>query len=88
MSPRQRARRRARRRIIRIERLDVYVDGNVAASFAIPTFRGRRYNMRTRLRLPPIPPMVTWFQERWNEHLQREIAAGIRAELHSSGATP
>lgn len=69
MSPRQRTRRRERRRIIRIDRVDVLVEGRAVVAFPIPTFHGARYDARARLRLPPIPPMVTWFQERWNATL-------------------
>lgn len=69
MSPRQRNRRRQKRQIIRIDRLDMLVEGRVAACFPIPTFRSARYDARARRRLPPIPPMVTWFQERWNNGL-------------------
>lgn len=66
MSPRQRNRRREKRQIVRIDRIDVMLYGRVIEFFPIPTFRGARYDARARQRLPPIPPMVTWFQERWS----------------------
>lgn len=66
VSPRQRARRRERRRIIRIDRMDVYVRKHVVTSFALPTFHGARYDARARRYWTPSPPMVTWFNERWN----------------------
>lgn len=71
MSPRRRNRRRERRGIVCIERVDIYVDGRLVAAFAFPTFRGARYEARARVRQPPIPPMVTWFQERWNDMIAR-----------------
>lgn len=72
MSPRQRNRRRERRRIIRIDRVDACVDGRAVAAFAIPTFQSARYDARARRNWPPVPPFVAWFNERWNAGLIRE----------------
>lgn len=70
VSPRQRNRRRERRRIIRIDRVDAYVDGRTVAAFAIPTFHSARYDARARRNWPPVPPFVAWFNERWNASLR------------------
>lgn len=71
MSPRQRARRRERRRIIRIDRMDFYVRERMVAAFAIPTFQSARYDARARRNWTPIPPFVAWFNERWNADMIR-----------------
>lgn len=70
MSPRQRNRRRERRRVIRIDRVDVYVQGCVVSALAVPAFKGRRYQERWLARAQNVdtrtfPPIVGVMEERW-----------------------
>ena len=70
MSPRQRNRRRERRAIVRLERVDLLVRGRVVGAFCQPTFKGRRYHARWLKRAQSsatrtFPPIVGVIEERW-----------------------
>ena len=72
VSPRQRNRRRERRAIVRLERVDLLVRGRVIGAFCQPTFKGRRYHARwlKRAQSPAtrtFPPIVGVMEERWFE---------------------
>ena len=74
MSPRQRNRRRERRVIVRLERIDLIVRGRVVGAFCQPVFKGRRYHARwlERAQGPAtrtFPPIVGMMEERWFERI-------------------
>ncbi len=74
MSPRQRNRRRERRAIVRLERVDLLVRGRVVHAFCQPVFKGRRYHARwlKRAQSPAtrvFPPIVGVMEERWFERI-------------------
>ena len=74
MSPRQRNRRRERRAIVRLERVDLLVRGRVVGAFCQPTFKGRRYHTRwlKRAQSPAtrtFPSIVGVMEERWFEQI-------------------
>ena len=74
MSPRQRNRRRERRAIVRLERVDLLVFGRVVGAFCQPTFKGRRYHARwlKRAQSPAtrtFPSIVGVMEERWFEQI-------------------
>jgi hypothetical protein len=74
VSPRQRNRRRERRAIVRLERVDLLVRGRVVGAFCQPVFKGRRYHTRwlKRAQSPAtrtFPPIVGVMEERWLERI-------------------
>lgn len=78
MSPRQRNRRRERRAVVNLCRIDLLVEGRVVGAFCQPTFKGRRHQARWLARAQNVdtrtfPPIVGVMEERWF----MQLAAGL-----------
>jgi hypothetical protein len=78
MSPRQRNRRRERREVVNLWRVDLTIKGRAVGAFCQPTFKGRRYQARWSARAQNVdtrtfPLIVGVMEERWFVRL----AAGL-----------